>query len=73
MSAIAPPVSLFVVKSQDSNAYVLLNVSNVVYPNPVLLTLVQADITNGVAVVSSKRYIVDGRTYDVDFTRLGQN
>ena len=73
VSAIAPPISLFVVKSQDSDTYVLLNVSNSVYQNNALLIHVRADIMNGVAAVSSKRYHVDGGTYDIDFTRLAQN
>lgn len=73
VSAIAPPIPLFVVKSQDSDTYVLLNISNVVYSNSALLTRVQSDITSGVSLGSSKRYLVDGGTYDVNFTRLVQN
>lgn len=73
VSAIPSPIPLVVVKSQDSDTYVLLNTSNVVYTNSALLTLVQSDITSGVSLGSSKRYLVDGTTYDVDFTRLVQN
>lgn len=68
VSAIASPISLFLV--QESGTYQLLDVSNTVYTNAALLTLVQADIVSGTALGSSKRYTVNGVAFVIDFTRL---
>jgi hypothetical protein len=67
ISLIPPPISLFVVLSNET--YQLLDTSNAVYTNSTLLTLVQNDISTNVPA-NSKKYTVDGCVFSVDFTRL---